>query len=61
MALRAVHLCAGYGGFELGLRLAGIPARTVAYVERDSYAASAHPYSLTSRPTRPKRNCSEEI
>lgn len=40
MALRALHLCSGYGGFELGLRLAGVPARTVAHVERDSYAAS---------------------
>lgn len=37
MALRALHLCAGYGGFELALR--GI-ARTVAHVERDSYAAA---------------------
>lgn len=40
MALRALHLCSGYGGFELGLRLAGVPARTVAHVERDSYAAA---------------------
>lgn len=40
MVLRALHLCSGYGGFELALRLAGIPARTVAHVERDSYAAA---------------------
>ena len=40
MVLRALHLCSGYGGFELGLRLAGIPTRTVAHVERDSYAAA---------------------
>jgi DNA (cytosine-5)-methyltransferase 1 len=39
--LRCLHLCSGYGGFELGLRLAGIDARTVAHVERDSYAAAA--------------------
>jgi DNA (cytosine-5)-methyltransferase 1 len=37
MALRALHLCSGYGGFELALR--GI-ARTVAHVERDCYAAA---------------------
>lgn len=40
MVLRALHLCSGYGGFELGLRLAGVPARTVCHVERDSYAAA---------------------
>jgi DNA (cytosine-5)-methyltransferase 1 len=40
VVLRALHLCSGYGGFELGLRLAGIPARTVAHVERDTYAAA---------------------
>jgi DNA (cytosine-5)-methyltransferase 1 len=40
VVLRALHLCSGYGGFELGLRLAGIPARTVAHVERDAYAAA---------------------
>ena len=37
MVLRALHLCAGYGGFELALR--GV-ARTVAHVERDAYAAA---------------------
>ena len=39
--LRCLHLCSGYGGFELGLRLAGVNARTVAHVERDSYATAA--------------------
>ena len=34
----AIHLCSGYGGFELALRSWGV--RTVAHVERDSYAAS---------------------
>jgi DNA (cytosine-5)-methyltransferase 1 len=38
MALRSIELCAGYGGFSLGLRDHDI--RTVAYVERDSYAAA---------------------
>jgi DNA (cytosine-5)-methyltransferase 1 len=38
MALRSIELCAGYGGFTLGLRDYGI--QTVAYVERDSYAAA---------------------
>jgi DNA (cytosine-5)-methyltransferase 1 len=40
VVLRALHLCSGYGGFELGLRLAGVDARTVAHVERDAYAAA---------------------
>lgn len=40
MALHALHLCSGYGGFELALRIAGIDALTVAHVERDSHAAS---------------------
>ena len=40
MVLRALHLCSGYGGFELALRLAGVPSRTVAHVERDTYAAA---------------------
>jgi DNA (cytosine-5)-methyltransferase 1 len=38
MALRSIELCAGYGGFSLGLRDHDV--RTVAYVERDSYAAA---------------------
>ena len=40
MVLRALHLCSGYGGFELAIRLAGVPARTVAHVERDAFAAA---------------------
>jgi DNA (cytosine-5)-methyltransferase 1 len=38
--LACIHLCSGYGGFELGFKLAGIDARTVAHVERDTYAAA---------------------
>jgi DNA (cytosine-5)-methyltransferase 1 len=38
--LACIHLCSGYGGFELGFKLAGIDARTVAHVERDTYAAT---------------------
>jgi DNA (cytosine-5)-methyltransferase 1 len=38
--LQVMHLCSGYGGFELALRLAGVDARTVAHVERDAYAAA---------------------
>jgi DNA (cytosine-5)-methyltransferase 1 len=38
MALRSIELCAGYGGFTLGLRDHDVS--TVAYVERDSYAAA---------------------
>lgn len=40
MVLHALHLCSGYGGFELGLKLAGVDTRTVAHIERDSYAAA---------------------
>ena len=40
MVLRTLHLCSGYDGFELALRLAGVPSRTVAHVERDAYAAA---------------------
>lgn len=40
MALRALCLCDGYGGFELGFRLAGLDVQTVCRCERDSYAAS---------------------
>ena len=36
-ALRELSLFAGYGGFSLGLKLAGIPMRTVGYVEIDPY------------------------
>ena len=38
--LACIHLCSGYGGFELGFKLAGINARTVANVEQDTYAAA---------------------
>ena len=38
--LRCLHLCSGYGGFELGFRLAGVPSRSVCHVERDSFAAA---------------------
>jgi len=37
---RILSLCAGVGGLELGLKLAIPGARTVCYVERDSYAAA---------------------
>lgn len=40
MGLRALHLCSGYGGFELALRHAGIPATTVCHVEREAHAAA---------------------
>lgn len=40
VALHALHLCSGYGGFELALRHAGIDARTVCHVERDTHAAA---------------------
>ncbi len=40
MAARtAIHLCSGYGGFELALRSVA-RVRTVAHVERDAYAAA---------------------
>lgn len=35
--LTELSLFSGYGGFTLGLRLAGIPTRTVCYVEREPY------------------------
>lgn len=40
LVLRALHLCSGYGGFELGLRMAGVPCRTVLNIERDAHAAA---------------------
>ncbi len=38
---RGIALCAGAAGLELGIRIAVPGARTVCYVERDSYAAAA--------------------
>ncbi len=35
--LTELSLFTGYGGFTLGLRLAGIPFQTICYVENDSY------------------------
>jgi len=40
VALRTLSLCTGYGGIELGLRIAGVPVRTVGVVERQAYAAA---------------------
>jgi DNA (cytosine-5)-methyltransferase 1 len=40
VALRTLSLCAGYGGLDLGLRLAGVPIQLVAAVERQAYAAA---------------------
>ena len=36
--LRELSLFSGYGGYSLGLQLAGIHTRTVCYVEKDPYA-----------------------
>ena len=36
--LTAISFCAGYGGIERGLELAGVRIRVVAYVEIESYA-----------------------
>lgn len=38
-ALNVLSVCAGYGGLDLGLRLAVPAARTVCYVEREAAAA----------------------
>lgn len=38
--IRVLELCAGYGGFSLGLRLTGRATRTVCMVEREAYAAA---------------------
>jgi len=38
--LTCLSLCAGYGGIELGLRLAGIEFGRVVYVERECFAAA---------------------
>ena len=36
--MRELSLFSGYGGFSLGLKLAGINTRTIAYVEWEKYA-----------------------
>ena len=38
--LEVLSLCAGYGGIELGLERLGLRLRTVAYVEREGFAAA---------------------
>ena len=38
--VRALSLCSGIGGIELGLKLAGVDLSTVCYVERDPFAVS---------------------
>ncbi len=35
-----ISFCTGYGGIELGLKLAGIDFRTIAYVEIEAFAAA---------------------
>jgi len=35
-----ISFCTGYGGLELGLRIAGVDVRTVAYVEVEAFAAA---------------------
>lgn len=35
-----LELCAGYGGFSLGLRISGVPTRTVCMVEREAHVAA---------------------
>ena len=40
LVLHALHLCSGYGGFEIGLKIAGLAVRTVCHVEREAHAAA---------------------
>jgi len=37
---RVLSTCTGYGGIELGLRLAGLNVSTVCYIERESFAVA---------------------
>jgi len=37
---RLASLCTGYGGLELGLRLAGVEVEPVLYVEREAFSAA---------------------
>lgn len=48
MALRALSLCTGYGGLELGLKLAGVPVCVVGAVERQAYAAAVLAHRMES-------------
>ena len=38
--IRVLELCAGYGGISLGLRISGVPTRTVCMVEREAHVAA---------------------
>ncbi len=38
--LTTLSLCTGYGGLELGLRLAGVKSRAIAYVEIQAFAVA---------------------
>jgi len=38
--MHVLALCAGYGGLELGLDLAGLRPRTICHVEREAFAAA---------------------
>ena len=40
MALRALSICAGIGGLDIGLQIAAPEYRTVCYIEREVFAAS---------------------
>lgn len=48
VALRALSLCTGYGGLELGARLAGVPIHVVGAVERQAYAAAVLAHRMES-------------
>ena len=40
MVLSTIHACSGYGGMEIGLKLAGVPTRTTCHIEWETHAAS---------------------